>query len=222
MLQRTAVIISILVVCGSGLRPSSVSAGGTACCLQTLWVIHPTSTQGDRFLNYDFTAELSAPDPTRVDWPIGLFFTNGATVNRVKNAYWGSTSIGSSMHAYMEDGNGVWDWDDDRGTKTGGCLAKQVFRHMRVYAIGDQDRMYNWNWGYWVLASAHYDREECTQQKTFGWTDSAEDYMLQHAASIGWSTLRAWSDCGSAERRGWRGNNYWLSDGLCHDVHIYP
>ena len=137
--------------------PESPVYAHRACCLKVIVLGWSGSSANNRdeFYNYDFTTStFSSQMSSKVDWPIDLLFTNNATTNVVKQAYWPYS--GGAMYARMTDtGAAGWGFDSDTGTKDSRCGTR--VHHMRVYANGDQDRMYNWNWGYWVMASAHID-----------------------------------------------------------------
>jgi hypothetical protein len=197
------------------LQLSSVAwAGNTAKSLSIL-AVHE-----DRFFNYDFRSTRSTAN-TNVDWPVTMVFYNDATVNKVKNAYWGPVVIGSSMYARMTDNGTSWTWDSDRGTKTGGCGSGQVFRHLRVYAPGDGDRMYNIGWGYYVLGTTHYDREECLKSAKYGWSEDAEHYMYTHARNVlRWTASLDYMSFANSEPARWEGNNFWQSDGKATFVRV--
>jgi hypothetical protein len=89
---------------------------------------------------------------------------------------------------------GSWQWDSDSGVKGGWLNANGYLCtpgvhewsvHMRVYADapenGGDDRMgYSLSWGYWVVATSHWDTAECfCVEKASGWSEDAEDYLAQ-------------------------------------------
>ena len=43
--------------------------------------------------------------------------------------------------------------------------------------------MYNQSWGYYVLGTTHEDRNECTGQAQFGWSEDSQNYVLGHLAN---------------------------------------
>lgn len=126
------------------------------------------------------------PRPGRVDWPINMIFINSADTYKAK--VWGGGggwlpddgSITSKMWARVYDNPGAVGsdprgypprptptWDSDQGSSLGGvgCYANKW--HLRVYApseaAGGDERMFNLNWGFYVIGSTHRDYHELCQ-----------------------------------------------------------
>jgi len=223
IILRIVCVIGILV--GLGVHAAIFGYAGNTATKVTL-----VGISEDRFYNYDFRSNGST-SKSNVDWPVMIVFNKNANVNKVKNAFWGSTAIGNNMYARMTDDINAansWVWDSDRGTKTGACTSGQIFRHMRVYGPPDGDRMYNPSWGYYVLATTHYDREECLSTKQFGWSETAEEYMTKHienkyiknVPNPTWSISRDYMNLFNPESARWEGNNFWHSDGRATFIRV--
>lgn len=119
----------------------------------------------DAFLNYDFLEEDHSAK--KVDWAIDLLFWNNSNVNSVGDAlgpwfFW----TGSPMHAYFNNGAG-WKWDSNKGRKEFLCTAVGDNVHFRIYGP-PSDRFYNQRWGFYNIASAHIDHNECAEVPWIG------------------------------------------------------
>jgi hypothetical protein len=113
------------------------------------------SANGDRFLNYD--GQKSFQFNNR-DWPITMIFYTNATISKVEDYYRsrGFSGHGGHMYEYYAphtNYNKVRK-DSDKGVKTP-CV-DGLDRHIRVYGA-TQDRFYDPRYGYYVVASTHFD-----------------------------------------------------------------
>lgn len=167
----------------------------------------------DYFYNYDFCS--STVSDTNVDWPVTMLFYNNAEVDKVKNIYWG-VGPWSTCNARLNDGSG-WVWDVDRGTKSTGLHAC----HMRVYADAD-DRMYNVDWGYYVLGTSHYDYFEWTPWGWSGYSESAEAELCQVARDKGYTVFEDWAYFYNYEgyREEGGGKHRWSNNGWASAVNV--
>ena len=125
----------------------------------------------DRFYNYDFESDTAAGN--NVDFPVTMVFWGNAEVDKVKSIFFGTGAIAEKKYEKVDDGYG-WVWDIDRGTK--GIVYSEylngvVYLYMRVYADSD-DRLYNSYWGYYVIATTHYD--DFPDEDWAGWSEYAE------------------------------------------------
>lgn len=109
----------------------------------------------DLFYNYDF--EVAYYDRTRVDWPIGLVFWGNASVQKVRQLYWGYADSDSIMYNRLYD-TSSFTWYGDKGTKG---MGPSYITHTRPYGATiyapDWRSNYSLRWGYYVIATAHYD-----------------------------------------------------------------
>jgi hypothetical protein len=157
------------------LATAGIAGAWTAANLQ------PVATAEDQFYNYDFTAK--AVSSTGVDWPVTIIFYGNASVSKVKSAFqsrgWSNPFV-TTMYGYANDGAG-FAWASDGGVKT--FAAKSS--HMRLYAPGG--RMYNSAWGYYVVATTHFDNAELSSPPTqwFGMSEDAATAAVQTA-------IKAW------------------------------
>ncbi len=197
--------------------------------LAPVWVARAYSTPNlttwpvyeDRFYNYD--GEYSGYGGNSIDWPVTMVFYNNATVDKVKARYWGTTSCGTDMFLAVSDGGGM-QWDSDHGTKDGCSNPTQPnVRHMRVYAVTPGDRMYNAAWGYYVLATTHWDKNEFyiwLNVDTYGWSEEIEEYVTDWAWSWGLSVADDAVYLGNPENDYWQGKHFYQSNGYASIVDI--
>jgi hypothetical protein len=98
------------------------------------------------------------------------------------------TLPGSKEHeGYKRNRNAPERFDTDGGRKTK-CGKDNTDIHYRVYAPGSKDtsqeRLFDPRWGYYVVASTHYDHGEATcpdKTKWFGYSERAEFRLLDAA-----------------------------------------
>ena len=208
MLKRSILLILLLAILN---YPTSALADHSASAVTLL------SEDGDYFWNWDFNSE--SVSPTNVDWPISLLWFNDADVTLVKDIVeW--NHVGGEKHARLKDGPGSYRWDSDRGIKEFQGTCTSTVQHMRVYADGD-DRIYNTMWGYYVLATAHYDVNELCNS-SHGWTEDVTANLVDIASAAGYSVVDNDPDLDFAnyETTGWEGNHYVQSDGYASSVDV--
>jgi hypothetical protein len=153
----------------------------------------------DKFRNFDYRSQDNT-NRCYVDWPMDFLFYDNATINRVKTRTEaiGYSHEGDKFNAKLDDSAG-WAWDQDGGRKNAGpnsadCWGGNV-EHYRIYAVYNDDYMYNLDWGQYVLGTSHIDHMECTKvypgdldQHWSGDSETAEDriaYDIVHAGAIG-------------------------------------
>ncbi len=176
---------------------------------------------GDAWYNYDFNGEVASS--TNVDWPTMMIFYGNAEVDKVKNAYspWYPKRMGDVKNAAMND-VGTWFYDSDRGIKKTDCPPTGWFEHMRVYAPGGSDRMYNTNYGYWIMGTTHFDYNDGCSGAIHGYSETAESWFAQNARNI-WGSGRVFEDWGwmfNGEPRRPEGNHIWESNGYSSYVNV--
>ena len=157
------------------LAVASVAGAWTAAGLQ------PVASSEDQFYNYDFTGK--SVSSTGVDWPVTIIFIGNASVSKIKSAYRGrgwSNPFVNTMYGYENDGSG-FAWAPDGGLKTFATKSP----HMRLYAPGG--RMYNSAWGYYVVATTHYDNAELSSPPA-QWFGMSEDAAAAAVATA----VKAW------------------------------
>ncbi|HXG42859.1 MAG TPA: hypothetical protein VNL95_09060 [Dehalococcoidia bacterium] len=172
----------------------------------------------DRFRNYDFNSQLDSA--TNVDWPITILFWNNAEVDKVKDFYrWACCPYpGGAKYAYLNEGFGDV-WDSDAGQKGHWCPVFGETPHMRFYADSD-DTLYNIYWGYYVLASTHYDVRECGFGKWHGDSERAEEYFVDVALFFGYAAQHDWAYFWNYEPYREEGNHFWDNNGWASAVNI--
>ena len=177
----------------------------------------------DYFYNYDFESKTASS--TNVDWPVTMLFYNNAEVGKVKDIYWGDPLLASSAYARLNDGAG-WEWDSDRGTKSLGLTCRC---HLRVYATKDwlgYERMYNIDWGYYVLGTSHYDYYEWLPTWYSGFSEGAEEELCQVARDNGYTVFEDWSSFYNnepyREEKDWLGivRHVWSNNGYASAVNV--
>jgi hypothetical protein len=204
-------------VCGSGLLIAGSAGGATTNSLYQI-----DAGYGDFFYNYDFTTTNGAGWNT-VDWGISLLFYNNAEIDKVKGQVSGypfGASVASPMWAYMWN-NGTWGpgYDEDSGKKTDtpSCLGST--RHFRIYAPPTTDRFYNPSFGYYVIASTHYDHHELCND----WYDDSEGTEHDVGNRVGHrSGNGVWHDWGYLYNYQWydEGNHHWRQNGYATYVYV--
>ena len=156
------------------LATAGIAGAWTAANLQ------PVSFAEDQFYNHDFTAKTVSA--TGVDWPVTIIFYGNASVSKIKSAYrgrgWGNPFV-NTMYGYENDGSGFV-FAADGGVKTFATKSP----HMRLYAPGG--RMYNSTWGYYVIATTHFDNAELSSPPTqwFGMSEDAATAAVQTAIKV--------------------------------------
>ena len=200
--------ISIIALLVSSAIPA---AAWTASNLNVL------SIREDYFYNYDFNTTDST-SYTNTDFPVTMLFWNNAEIDKVKAVYISSRweLIGNNQFARLNDGSG-WEWDNDRGVKTYGLHNC----HMRLYAPGSTDTMYNVDWGYYILGTTHYDYFEFAG----GWSGYSEDAEAEACQTArngqGWGVVEDWSTFYNYEAyRVEGGSHIWDNNGLVSAVYV--
>ena len=163
-ISLTLAVLLLLLTCGSALAWTAAN-------------LSAASSGEDQFYTYDFTGRtLSA---TGVDWPVTMIFYGNASVAKVKSAFqsrgWNNPFV-STMYGYLNDGT-AFAWASDGGVKT--FASKSA--HLRLYAPGG--RMYNSVWGYYVVATTHFDNAELASPPAqwFGMSEEAAAAAVQTA-----------------------------------------
>lgn len=197
-------------------------AGAGAAFAWTAAGLQPVSSAEDQFYNYDFTGKTVSA--TGVDWPVTIVFIGNASVSKIKSAYrsqgWGNPFV-NTMYGYENDGLG-FAWASDGGVKTFASKSP----HMRLYAPGG--RMYNSVWGYYVVATTHYDNAELSRppKQWFGMSEDA-------AAAAVATAVKAWGsgsvtvnslalgNAQSGEETGKNGERHiWQCDGMATVIRV--
>ena len=141
--------------------------------------LQPVKSAEDQFYNYDFTAKTVSA--TGVDWSVTIVFYGNASVSKIKKAYqirgWSNPFV-TTMYGYLNDGAG-FGFAGDGGVK----MFATKTPHMRLYAPGG--RMYNAAWGYYVVATTHFDNAELKAPPTqwFGKSEEAATVAVQTAVT---------------------------------------
>lgn len=205
----TASLVAMFIVSGSFLYVDAASTSN----LTTL------SIDGDSFYNYDFDSESASS--SNVDWPITMVHYDNAEVDDVKDIYFGSTIFANTKYARMNDGG--WDWDSDKGTKSGQVYSDElddyVYVHQRIYAPNPPDYMSNSPWGNYVISTTHFD--EYPTESWSGYSEYAEDFFAL-SASGSYTVYEDWSDFSNDEsyREEDSGSHIWFNDGDATAVEV--
>lgn len=204
----------------------------------------------DVFWNWDFRRAINpiVTDPSEhADWPVALIFTGQVSVD-VAKLIWSGRSFQNPMWALAKDGGphqlgrttttgNVWDRDE--GAYLGrACIGHKW--HYRAYAPAPQnsgdDRMYNLEWGYYVIATIHQDHHDpdpgpgndpliwrptihCFPGPWHGGTDKAEAKLADAAelyngpSGFRFDALSHWRYLHNYDERGRRGRRVYDSDG---------
>lgn len=182
-LTTAGLLVFVLVFAMSlatGIRPEAAQAH----CVRGSADITLTVRQ-DRFRNWDYESERLSK--CNIDWPVDFLFWNNAEVTKIKSAMeplgYGNDcppNCVSPMHTKMDDGDG-WVWDEDKGVKnsSGPDACVGDVEHVRLYAVDGDDRMYNLDWGYYVLGTAHIDHNEVCSGSWSGRSETAEHRIAE-------------------------------------------
>jgi hypothetical protein len=147
----------------------------------------------DVFWNYDFESERVGR--CNIDWPVDFIFYGNAEIDRVKLdmlQYAGYScgargDCGRKFHARMNDGVDM-SWDEDAGIKNGLCTGNAT--HIRLYAAGEldvddsHDRMFNIDWGSYILGTTHIDNKDCLPGGWSGRSERAEGNVARAVRPI--------------------------------------
>jgi hypothetical protein len=162
-----------------------------------------------RFYNYDF--ENNNPDMDEdADFPICLIFYDDASVWKVREMYWGYASGDSDKYCKLYES--YWNWDNDKGTKGDSEYNPNWDAHCRPYARNGV-RMYCLAWGYYCVATAHYDY---FYHMWSGKTETAEHEFALIAEDEGCEVDEDEFDCDNYEAyrvEGWFFQHIWLNSG---------
>ena len=102
-----------------------------------------------------------------MDWALRFVFGENAEIDKVKDRIDGEggdptispalDSSGSGKKAWVDDGTQQTgsSWDSDAGIKEGNNCGYDD--HMRFYAQSGEDRNYNVQWEYYIVASVHHE-----------------------------------------------------------------
>ncbi len=66
-----------------------------------------------------------------------------------------------------------------------------------------------------MFATNHEDRNECLDGEKFGWSEEAEDYVMNMISARGYSVIHDWGNCYNAE------SGHWDTRASRHDTHYY-
>lgn len=204
----------------------SAASGATAAQAptQVLW-------SGDAFYNYDFASQ--SVSQSNVDWPLTVFFTNNANINKVKCNMDNSDVCGdwapldgASFVKYnfrLNDGPTLgWEWDQDGGKKTTSCPAwGDSANHYRMYASNYADRNYNSTLGYYTMATTHRDWSECPPGGSvhYDYTEGTENKMTAWASdNTAVANDKFWMY--NPEPYRVQGNHTWDSNGYASTIHV--
>jgi hypothetical protein len=181
---------------------------------------------GNYFLNYDGSeyADLNRQRHTR-DWPITLLYWNSASVDKVKNKlgdlYQNSHNSreweGYQLHPHRTR------FDGDKGKKTECYNQNRVDRHFRIYGpsgsgVPRQDRFYGPNWGYFVVASSHFDfgDGDCSGKRKFGYSEHAAQIIARDSDIVGMRETKNYLQLYNRERLRYdkyHHDHVWQNDG---------
>ncbi len=169
---------------------------------------------GDSLWNYDFIDR----ECHIVDWPVTIVFCgSNATISNIKKHYWGQASANTCWFEFKTQN--IRGRVGDTGSKSTG----RTMCHMRLYAH-DGISNYNSEFGQYVVATTHYDKNEgwwWLGRHQVGWS---EDAALEIAVKIphGWwieSEYLPNLEWGNYESGYWIENRYYQCDGYITLIH---
>lgn len=208
------------------LLPSSAGAWNASCLS---WIIRgqPLSVidYDEAFYNYDFTSEADAQNgnSAECDFPVTVLFTDNGEIWHVKDVYWGEATLHGLMYNKCEDGY-MQAVDSDRGTRTNQWWLVSG-THMRLYA---RNGIYHHNSmiGDYCVATTHYDIFSWTTGLTCGWSEDAEQEIVQKAQDAGYTVYRdlygLWNPEFFRTETGPSETHVWYSNGWASRVVLWP
>lgn len=218
-IRRLASLVAVVLAAGAVAAPIAVAARSAQPqrYIQLFIQGPPAPSDSDAFINYDGTERNY--DRGDRDWPIGLIFYSNATIEKVKNAYEdeGYDGEGSFMYEGWKARNGGYRrFDSDKGKKND-CNAAGRNEHFRIYGNhhNDSGRFFSRDYGYFVVASAHYDHGDgCSGRRYFGFSENVEGILVNVARDrLGWSVRHDFLPTKNHEEPRWEGDHYWKNDG---------
>lgn len=175
--------------------------------------------------NYDYTSKNAYCN--NVDWATSLMFYEYANIDKVKSILhtrgYGANST-NSMHMPIGTPRmspGVT-WDSDAGKKGVACPGRnQTTRHYRIYAPPAYQMNYSVMYGYFVVASTHWDGNECwiTGKRHWG-SEEVETHIGRVLSAAGYQVNYDWANYSNWEPYRVEGNHTWENDGWATFVRI--
>jgi hypothetical protein len=226
-LKRVAVMLVIVL-------PIWITPSASASSTKNLYLVG--MSYDDWVTNYDFNERADKDLAKHVDWGVTLIFWNNAEIDKVKEI--GDKlydRFGANKHSIVKDrseksdGHGGYRWDTDAGIKDTRCpQGDQRAIHFRIYAPGDKkdaenggDRMYNPNFGFYVVATSHVDHNECRPSGSrFDGSEVAEEHIANYYRRAGYGVYEDWSTMYNQEPHRVEGNHTWDSNGRVTIVNI--
>ena len=152
-------LFSIVTVAKAGTAPSG-----------SFHMVQIADNELDYVYNWDFNSQSTSYD--NVDWAMRFLFAGSVVdVDYVKDRLDGynndpsitpvvaSSGLGKNAYLYDGDEQSGTRWDSDGGIKNyPGCTWN--YGHMRVYAQTGEDHNYDPDFGNYVVASNHVDKED--------------------------------------------------------------
>lgn len=223
--------LALAVLCAVALALAPVIRNATGAYAGN--PLNPFEVKEDKVATYDFLSQSNARG--NVDWPITLVFANNSNVNKIKQALRDPFGTGynyglggSKMNGLVNNGNG-WQWDTDGGMKTSMCeeATKSDVFHYRVYAPPPPvDRLYNSQWGSFVVASTHIDHNECRPEifgeYWAGYSERTEELVAFYStfAFLGKNVYQDSIWMGNKEPFRQQGSHIWSNDGWATKVWV--
>jgi len=194
--------------------PEDTQPSGSKDSIGSHNLIVKSFANGDALWNYDFMDM----ECHMIDWPVTIIFCgSNATIENIKKHYWGKASSDTCWFEFKtQDGQQRF---GDTGTKSTG----RIMCHMRLYAHNGICN-FNSEFGQYVIATTHYDRNEgwwWPGRHQVGWS---EDAAMEIASKIpsGW-WIEPGQLCGlywdNYESGYWIDNRYYQCDGYITLIH---
>lgn len=216
---RSATLIGVAVLIGTATAIATPQTVGAHHDLNIGWV---GTGDNDKVYNFDSTQQNNVQGNR--DWPVTIIFTDNAEIDKVKNDLEPEFGAGGGpMNMFLDD-NGSWVWDQDSGKDENLC---PIQAHYRIYADGD-DQMFSQNYGFYVVATTHQDREHlgnCSLPDKFGWSETASDQVRivaqnqYGAANVQANAVNFFNGIAVSH---WSDNNtrWWQNSGKVHRIKV--
>lgn len=221
-----AAMVMLIVAKGATGATACNNARAHPCALSQI------QSRDTAFLNYDFTEEDHSRH--KVDWPVDLVFWNLSSVARIRRVLqYDFPAEGDAMYGYVNNAHG-WRWNSNKGLKTHWLEPFGDAYHFRIYSPPRfaphsddrqpaRERMFNYRWGFYNIATAHIDHDEGFFGQWSGNSEKAEKTIARvwglRTAGNG-SVARDWIPMDNFEEPHTEGDHHWRNNGMASKLRV--
>jgi len=227
-MRAMAAALAIALVAGVPATPA-LAARGENFHLLKAGVIGPGAAV--TMYNYDFQHPTRAR-ANNVDWPVTLIFRNNASLDAVNDGLrplfpYAGRPVVTPAYFRANSGGDRHFWTSNKGRKTATCTAGTRATHFRAYGdprFGRGGRLFTLGLGYFVVATSHFDINECAgaTDSTAGYPDDASHTVTADARVLNpdWQVYDDVYDARNSESLRQQGSHIYLNDGLASMITI--